>query len=43
VLIRRIRGGFLGHEFDEFHENEHCHLDAIGLNAIFSQFLRARY
>ena len=31
MLIRGIRGGFVGHEFHEFHENDHCRLDVIGL------------
>jgi len=37
VLIRGIRGGFIGHEFHEFHENDHCHLDVIGLKYNFLQ------
>ncbi len=37
MLIRGIRGGFIGHEF---HENDHCHLDVIGLKYNFSQSLR---
>jgi len=40
VLIRGIRGGFNGHEFHEFQENDHCHLDVIGLKYNFSQSLR---
>ena len=39
MLIRGIRGGFIGHEF---HENDHRHLDVIGLKYNFSQFLRPR-
>jgi len=27
------------HEFHEFHENDHCHLDVIGLKYNFSQSL----
>ncbi len=42
MLIRGIRGGFIGHEFHEFHENDHRHLDVIGLKYNFSQFLRPR-
>ncbi len=30
------------HEFHEFHENVHCHLDVIGLKYSFSQSLRPR-
>ena len=30
-----IRGGFNGHEFHEFQENDHCHLDVIGLKYKF--------
>jgi len=41
VLIRGIRGGFIGHEFHEFHENDHRDLDAIGLKYIISQSLTA--
>ena len=39
VLIRGIRGGFNRHEF---HENDHGHLDVIGLKHNFSQSLRPR-
>ena len=38
MLIRGIRGGFVGHEF---HEKDHCDLDAIGLKYIISQSLTA--
>jgi len=32
---------FIGHEFHEFHENDHRNLDAIGLKYDFSQSLPA--
>ena len=35
--------GSIGHEFHEFHENDHCHLDVIGLKYNFLQSLRPRF
>jgi len=32
---------FIGHEFHEFHENDHRHLNAIGLKYDLSQSLPA--
>ena len=34
-LVRGIRGVFTGHEFHEFHENDHCAQDLIGLEYNF--------
>jgi len=33
---------FIGHEFHEFHENDHGHFDVIGLKCNFSQSLPDR-
>ncbi len=38
MLIREIRGGFIGHEFHEFHKNDHRRLDCHW----FAQPLRPR-
>ena len=34
-LVRGLRGVFTGHEFHEFHENDHCAQDVIGLEYNF--------